>query len=163
MRRLLLIVATLIAPMLTSACSVPGAAVAGVGVDKLGRLVGYLRVCHDSIHGATIYHDENDDLGSWTASDPVTQFAKWSLADPPSDWEAAPPLGELQPGIDYTLYGWTSDNSWSANSVTFTLAELATVEPGRVVYWAGDNDASGDVNVVVSEVDFNRDACEMVS
>jgi hypothetical protein len=149
--------------MVTSACSVPAAAVAGVGVDELGRLVGYLRVCHDRIDGATIYHNDRDDLGSWTASKPVTHFAKWSLANPPSDWEAAPALGELQPRIEYTLYGWTTDNSWSANSVSFTLAELAAVEPGQVVYWAGDTDAAGDVNAVVSEVEFNRDACKMVS
>lgn len=160
---MLVVAAVLIAPSCTAACSVPPAAVAGVGVDERGQLVGYLRVCHDHIDGATLYHDEDDDLGSWSASEPVTGSATWSLSDPPPDWEVATPLGDLEEGREYSFYGWTDDDSWSAESVTFTLDDLAALRPHQVLYSSGEVDGERDVDAVSSEASFARDACRLVT
>ena len=153
-------------PLLTTGCTVAVGAVTGVGVDSLGRPVGYLRVCEDRIDGATLYRSEGGERvrGSWSVAMPVATFAKWSLAEPASNWTADPPLERLRAGVDYTLYGWTSDNSSSAGEITFTVSELARLEPGQVLYWAGDmsKDGNRSFNVVVSEEDFKHDACALV-
>lgn len=152
---------------MTTGCTVPVGAVTGVGVDALGRPVGYLRVCHDRIDGATLYHgvgDAESEDGSWITRTPVTSFATWSLAEPASTWSADPALGDLGLGVEYTLYGWTNDNSSSAGDVTFTVDELRRLEPGQVLYWTGKTTKVGyrTINVAVSESTFRDDACEML-
>ncbi|MEO7261665.1 MAG: hypothetical protein ABI047_10485, partial [Jatrophihabitantaceae bacterium] len=138
----------LVAAWLTSGCTVPVRAVAGIGVDAGGRVVGYLRVCSHHIDGATLYHDQDDRLGSWTAPQRVTGFTSWTLASTPSGWRADPPLARLRPATEYTLYGWTSDSSSSAADVTFSLEQLAKLTPGQVIHWSG-NDSGGGANKVV--------------
>jgi hypothetical protein len=56
MRRALVAAGALALCLVVSGCTVPSGAIAGVGVDDHGRLVGYLRVCHDHIDGGTLYY-----------------------------------------------------------------------------------------------------------
>jgi hypothetical protein len=163
-RRWRLIAAALVlaSPLLATGCSVPAAGVVGVGLDELGRPVGYLRVCHDHIDGTTLYHDDSEDLGSWSASEPVTDFARWSLADPAPEWRQEQPLVKLTVNTRYTLYGGTDDNSWSAEAVDFSLADLGRLEPGQVLYWGGDPNGPRGGNVVATQEQFKEDACRIV-
>ncbi|HEX8096332.1 hypothetical protein [Jatrophihabitans sp.] len=134
---------------------------AGIGVDAGGRIVGYLRVCSHHVDGATLYHEQEDHLGSWTAPNHVTDFTSWTLGSPPSGWKADPPLAGLLPATDYTLYGWTSDNSSSAAGVSFTLEKLSTLTPDHVMHWSGTN-SGGDVYKVDSVEEFRRSACAAI-
>lgn len=114
---------------LLSGCTVPVVGMAGVGLDANGELVGYLSVCEDHIDGATLYLDSSNpersvDAGIWEALAPVTRSARWSMTDPSDGWTALTRLTVLQPGREYTLYGWTNDNSAATTSVTFTLEEV---------------------------------------
>jgi hypothetical protein len=143
---------------------VPAGAVAGIGVDEQGRPVGYLRVCEDRIDGATLYHDEDDYLGTWSATSPVTDFASWSLAEPGDGWVTEVPLGRLTTNVEYSMYGWTEDNSRSAESVAFTLGALADLEPGQVLYWSGETNKAmtEDILTVASEEDFRGNASDIL-
>jgi hypothetical protein len=167
LRRAALVVGALALPLSTAGCTVDIGAVMGVGVDAAGRPVGYLRVCKDRIDGATLYRSQaaehERERGMWSAAKPVTSFARWSLAEPGPSWTAKSPLGRLTTG-EYTLYGWTNDNSSSAGDVVFTRAKLERLRPGEVLYWAGDVSKDGNryPNVVVSETEFRREACKMV-
>jgi hypothetical protein len=149
----------LVATALTTGCTVPTHAVAGIGVDGTGRIVGYLQVCSHHIDGATLYHGEEDKLGSWTAPSPVTDFARWALASPPGGWKADPALASLLPVTEYTLYGWTADNSSSAVAVTFTVEQVTKLEPDHVLHWSG-SDSDGDVYKVERVDEFRRSACD---
>jgi hypothetical protein len=170
---------------MVSGCTVPSGAIAGVGVDDQGRLIGYLRVCHDHIDGGTLYYhpeasastDPTDNpsvsVGGWDAPGPVTEFAKWSLATPTGGWKANPRggvVGELSLSAmkqrrEYSLYGWTNDNSSSAVDVTFTVEEVSQLKPGQVLYWAAkgpNKDQTRDLNRSGSEAEFRRTACKLL-
>jgi hypothetical protein len=69
-------------------------------------------------------------------------------------WTVETPLGRLDPKQTYRMYGWTTDSSWAAASVSFTTADLAAVTPGQVRYEVGDT-------VVTSSIeDFREKGCE---
>ncbi|MGN6246233.1 MAG: hypothetical protein ACTHQ3_21500 [Motilibacteraceae bacterium] len=144
-----------------TACTVEEGAVAGIGVDAQGRPVGYLQVCRGHVDGATVYRDDGDEraLGSWTAAAPVTGSAVWSLTDPQPGSADRPerPLEPLETDVTYALYGWTRDNSRSAQSVSFTPAQLAALRPGQVRYAPTDRGDGGEK--VVSLAEFHRSAC----
>lgn len=146
-------------------CGVPGVGLAGIGVDADGAPVGYLQACRNHLDGATLYASEDDDQGSWKASPTVTGFARWSLTDPGEGWTAKTPLGQLQPGVKYHLYGWTSDSTSSADSTTFTTEDLAALKPGQVLYWSGKSNTQGteDLYIVSSEGEFRFNACKLFS
>lgn len=159
--------------MLLSSCTVPVVALAGIGVDADGNLLGYLRVCDESIEGATLYYDTSSgratastsvEVGSWEAQPPVSATAEWSLGAPSGRWTASTPVKPLKPGREYTLYGWTTDNTVSASGVAFTLADVADLRPGQVLHWSGrtGGDPERDVNEVSSRTDFEAKACRII-
>lgn len=158
------------ATLLSAGCTVATGGLAGVGIDRDGNLVGYIHVCHDHIDGATLYYDNGStssaastaDAGSWKASTPITATATWSLTQPGHGWTVLMPLQNLTKKREYTLYGWTNDNSWSAGSVTFTTTDVARLRPGQILHFSGrSGDAPvGDVNEVSSLADFAVRACQ---
>lgn len=71
------------------------------------------------------------------------------------------PLGVLKPGVTYSFYGWTNDSSSSANAVSFTARDLASMEPGQVRYVTGYSDKdSSDLTATISADEFRRTACK---
>lgn len=186
MRRALIAAGVLALCLGVSGCTVPSGAIAGVGVDDHGRLIGYLRVCHDHIDGGTLYYhpeasaspeptdNPSVSVGSWDAPAPVTEFAKWSLATPTGGWKANAARGgvvgheylaAMKQRREYTLYGWTNDNSSSAVDVTFTVEEVSQLKPGQVLYWAAEGpnkDQTRDLNRSDSEAEFRRTACKLL-
>lgn len=163
------LVLALCAVALLGGCSVPIVGGTGIGVNEAGGPVGYLAVCDEHIDGATLYYDNPDqsstdepslDAGSWTAVAPVTSNAAWTLVGADAGWRAEKPLETLDPGRQYTLYGWTRDNSSSTGDVTFTLADLEKLEPGQVRYLVGyDKEAEEDIYEVGSPNDFRVHSC----
>jgi len=154
-----------------SACTVPHGSVMGVGVDDAGRLVGYLRVCHDHIDGATIYLPTDGfngkTVGEWSASQPVTDYASWSLVEPTDGWTTELALPKLKAGMDYQFYGGTNENTWSAMGSDFTKADVDSMQPGMVWYSAALTDrATGAVtwsHVQVTVDEFKSNACNTLA
>ena len=154
-------VGTALTAALLNACTVPGTAVAGVGVSADGSPVGYLQVCSHSIDGATLYVTEPNSVGEWEVSPSMNAFSSWSLPSGGSGWRVTEPMTTLQPGTEYILYGWTHDNSASADAVHFTTDDLAAMHPGQVRYWAGEESEGADVAVTTSVADFKAHACDI--
>ncbi|KUN16501.1 hypothetical protein AQJ23_45055 [Streptomyces antibioticus] len=129
-----------------------------------GHLLGVMMVCGHQIDGATLYVDSNDvnkqvTVGSWTAHRPLTPgLATWTLDSPAAGWTATRSLAPLTTKTTYALYGWTKDNSWSANSISFTLADRDRLTPGKVrCNSISENDESA---VTVSIAEFKAKACQ---
>ncbi|WP_022910249.1 hypothetical protein [Aestuariimicrobium kwangyangense] len=145
---------------LLGGCNVRSVGLAGIGVDAHGSPVGYLQVCENHVDGATLYVSDVDQTGSWQASSPVTDFVRWSLSAPGPGWTIDRALGGLKPGVDYTFYGWTTDNTSSASGVTFTTADLARLKPGQVMYEGGTNaSTTEDLTTISGEDEFRAIAC----
>ncbi|WP_371659812.1 hypothetical protein [Streptomyces sp. NBC_00280] len=144
----------------TSGCTAPVDAVTGISVTDDGHLLGVMMVCGHHIDGATLYvagadADKDVTVGSWDAARSLKAgLATWTLDAPVADWTATTSLKPLTAKTTYTLYGWTKDNSSSANSVSFTLTDRDRLTPGTVRY-EGDESA---VTVPVEE--FRARACE---
>ncbi|MFE7889392.1 hypothetical protein [Streptomyces sp. NPDC057412] len=149
----------------TSGCAVPPDAVAGISVTSDGHLLGVMMVCGHHIDGATLYVDSDDvnkevTAGSWTAERPLAPgLATWALDSPSPGWAATRPLTPLTAKTTYALYGWTKDNSWSANSVSFTLSDRHRLTPGKVRY--EEISDKGEVSeVIVPVAEFKVRACQ---
>ena len=173
MRRLMFVSLAVVGAALLSGCTVPVAALAGIGVDADGNLIGYVRVCDESIDGATLYYDVSSqgatvatsvEVGRWEAQPPVEGNSEWSPSDPDGGWTSSTPVEPLEPSREYTLYGWTKDNTVSASGVTFTLADVAVLQPGQVLHWSGRSGGNPerDVNEVSSRTDFEATACQII-
>ncbi|MFD5256785.1 hypothetical protein ACFWM5_28625 [Streptomyces bobili] len=151
----------------SAGCTVPVAGITGVTVTEDGRPVGVLMVCHDRIDGATLYEDgaqedRRDTVAAWSRTPPAEGLVTWPLTTGGGGWSVDDPMpAALEKGRTYSLYGWTSDNSWSTAHVTFTLADLAGLRPGRVRYFAGDDAPGADRDGLwtASTEEFRTDAC----
>ncbi len=137
-RRCVTAFAMVAAVVALSGCSVEVAGVTGVGLDANGDLVGFIQMCDHHVDGATLYRSDDDELGRWQADEPVTDFVSWSLSDPGRGWTAERRYSTPSGTDEYSLYGWTADNSWSTEHVTFRLSDLDGMQPGEVMYWNGE-------------------------
>ncbi|MFF2013326.1 hypothetical protein ACFVWY_30275 [Streptomyces sp. NPDC058195] len=164
-RRLVGAVAVTLTLAATSGCTVPSDAVTGISVTDDGHVLGVIMVCGHHIDGATLYVDSDEvteqvTAGRWTAGRPLTAgLTTWTLDPPPDGWTATGPLTPLAPRTTYTLYGWTTDDSWSASHVSFTLTDLDRLPPGKVRYdhvtGIGKESAA-----TVTMAEFQARACE---
>lgn len=149
----------------TSGCTVPVDAVAGISVTDDGHLLGVMMVCGHQIDGATLYVDSDDvdkqvTVGSWTADRSLTPgLTTWPLDSPAAGWAATRSLAPLTTKTTYALYGWTKDNSWSARSVSFTLADRDRLTPGKVRYDSVSDNGDGST-IAVSIAEFKTRACQ---
>ncbi|WP_328912063.1 MULTISPECIES: hypothetical protein [unclassified Streptomyces] len=148
----------------TSGCTVPIDAITGISVTAEGHLLGVMMVCGHRIDGATLYVDAPDPdhetvVGSWTADRPLAAgLGTWTLDVPSAGWTATSPFTPLIPGTTYILYGWTKDNSWSASSVSFTLADRDRLTPGTVRY-VSTSGHGHDSAISVPVTEFKAEAC----
>ncbi|MEU8539907.1 hypothetical protein AB0C52_07870 [Streptomyces sp. NPDC048717] len=159
-RRLVGTVVVGVALATTSGCTVPVDAVAGVSVSGEGQLLGVMMVCGHHIDGATLYvSGEDPDLdvtvGSWASDRHLKPgLTTWPLDAPADGWTTTTPLASLTAETVYSFYGWTKDNSWSASSVSFTLADRARLTPGMVLYDDGEESTA-----LVPMEEFKAKAC----
>ncbi|MGW3330535.1 hypothetical protein ACWDF9_08335 [Streptomyces rubiginosohelvolus] len=148
----------------TSGCSVPIAAVAGISVTADGHLLGVMMVCGHHIDGATLYVDSDDvskqvKVGSWTPDRPLKPgVATWTLDSPAVGWTATRSLAPLTAKTTYALYGWTKDNSWSANHISFTLTDRDRLTPGKVRHTSISGNAESAITVSIAV--FKAKACQ---
>jgi hypothetical protein len=150
------VLVVVLSPLMMSCDTVGSAGLAGVGVDDQGHLVGYLQMCEHQVDGATLYRTNGQrHLGEWQATPPVIGFATWSMEAPSGGWTEmqtyAPPTGN----DEYSLYGWTKDNTWGASSITFHLTDLADVRPNEILY---QSHRLGQLTRA-SKAQFQHDAC----
>ncbi|MFD8507983.1 hypothetical protein ACFV2L_35430 [Streptomyces sp. NPDC059687] len=164
-RRFVGAVAVGVALAATSGCTVPVDAVASISVAADGHLLGVMMVCGHQIDGATLYADSDDvnkqvTVGSWTADRPLMPgLATWPLDSPAAGWTATRSLAPLTAKTAYALYGWTKDNSWSASSISFTLADRDRLTAGQVRYDSiSDNGDESAITVSIEE--FKAAACQ---
>ncbi|MGC0335250.1 hypothetical protein [Streptomyces sp. SLBN-8D4] len=164
-RRFVGAVAAGLALAATSGCTVPADAVAGISVSADGHLLGVMMICGHQIDGATLYVDGDDvnkqvTVGSWAADRPLTQgLATWTLDSPAAGWTATRSLAPLTAKTTYAFYGWTKDNSHSASSISFTLADRDQLTPGKVRY-DSVSDNGDESAITVSIADFKAKACQ---
>lgn len=135
-----LVAGVLISSSIVSGCTVAVGGVAGVGIDAQGGLVGYIQMCEHHIDEASFYDTGGSHAtaqGSWSFVVPVTDFVKWSLTGVSDAVRIKQPFVPPTDGHEYALDGWTTDDSWSARVVQFSLSDLAGLQPGDVLYMKG--------------------------
>jgi hypothetical protein len=115
-----------------TACTVPPGGVVGVTVDAQGKPVIVVQMCEGHIDGATMYR-EDETFGKWEVSSPVTGFSQFDLDTGGNGWAVVGDLVGRDPKLRYTIYGWSKDNSRSANHLDFSEQELAELKPGTVL------------------------------
>ncbi len=134
------------------------AGVNGVTVDAQNRPVLLVVVCRGYIDGVNVYgaHQGDDKtkqqpIGRWeSALKAAGQQRELPVLSPsPPGWTVikAPPM--LREGVSYAAIGFTNDTKWEARQLNFTLAQLAGLSPGQVLY----------ENQVTSREHFNEEAC----
>ncbi|WP_319463597.1 hypothetical protein [Micromonospora sp. RTP1Z1] len=151
--------------MLLSSCTVPVDGLAGVTVDEKGNPIGVVRTCEHPLDGATLYWPDDPrgsdgqpaELGQWEfTGSTVTHSLAWPLgAASAADVKGKQTPQAMLPGRTFSLYGWTTDNSWSAANVDFTLTDLEGLPVGKILVLD-----SGTRLRVVSEPEFDALVCE---
>ncbi|MBX6386363.1 MAG: hypothetical protein IRZ07_25880, partial [Microbispora sp.] len=63
------------------------------------------------------------------------ETASFRLDAPGNGWQARGQIPSLNPAITYVAYGWTQDNSFSADHVEFQIGDAAKLrrKPGTVL------------------------------
>jgi hypothetical protein len=152
---------------LLSGCSVPYGAILALGMAPDGDIVAHLQICEGHIDGVSVFRADEGDIskpsGVWDAATPVLDTAAWSLVDPRDGWTASTPLAPLEPGVQYDIYGWTVDNSWSAIGPSpFTVDDLRQLQPGQVLSWNKDWASADDapLTVAMDLAVFTETACD---
>ncbi|WP_405071096.1 hypothetical protein OG558_16770 [Kribbella sp. NBC_01510] len=115
-----------------TSCTVAPGGVVGVTVDAQGAAVIVVQMCEGHIDGATLYRDDKT-LGKWEVSSPVTGFSQFTLDSGGNGWAVVGELEGRDPEQQYTIYGWSNDNSWSANHLDFSDRDLSGLKPGTVL------------------------------
>lgn len=77
-------------------------------------------------------------------------------------WRVEILLKPLQPGTTSRIYGWTQDDSWSADGVEFSLEDLRQLQPGQIRYDArarADEDNPDDTTATIPAEQFRSEVC----
>ena len=151
-------------PVLTS-CSVPTGGVAGVTVDATGAVIAVISTCTHPVDGATLYDSsesgDQEILTRWQSMEdtnrsvvslPITGGAGTGIA-PVSTYRDLPTT-------ELSVYGWTRDNSTSAEHVTFVPGDLAGLGPGQVLTGPWYDDDGVARHRIVPIGDLHDVACE---
>jgi hypothetical protein len=150
-----------------SGCTVPPGGIVGVTVDAQGKPVIVVQMCEGHIDGATLYLPDPDPdrippqdktMGSWEVASPVTGFSQFRLDAAGNGWRLVSTLEPRDPETRYSIYGWSKDNSWSANHLHFSERELVGLEPGSVR--VPSEDPESEDNRTESLEDFRSKTCQ---
>lgn len=150
---------------LLSSCTVPEDGAVGLTVDDAGHPVGVLVTCEHPIDGVTLYSPDGPQHGDA----PSAQYGRWELSAGPhavrrwpleqlTSGDGVKVLQSLRPldaGREYSMYGWTYDNSWSTWSVGFVAADPISLRPGTFLFV--DPTTGGRKKASLAE--FRRRAC----
>jgi hypothetical protein len=153
--------------------TVAGAGVTGISVDAQARPVIVFALCNDHIDVATIFRDrtKSDPTGqdatvsvaTWEAISPVTPAtaadAMLNTVKPSRLWSQVGPSESFRPGVVYTAFGGTRDNTWFTGHVDFTLERLSNLNPGQVLTQTYDPDKDQAVDTIQSNEQFTAKAC----
>jgi hypothetical protein len=153
--------------------TVAGAGATGISVDAQARPVIVFALCNDHIDGATIYRartkadpkgeDATISVASWDAASPVTPTTAMqtplNTADPSKSWSQVGRSEALKPGVVYTAYGGTRDNTWFTGHVDFTLKKLSNLKPGQVLTQTYDPDNDRAIDTIQPDDQFRAQAC----
>jgi hypothetical protein len=122
-----------------TACSPGRNAVAAIGYDEQGRLIGAVRVCDRETVEATLTvvgKDKGAEIGRWERSAPLTEGAEtWLIReDRGGRWEATgAAVRALEPATRY-LFGTTDENgSYTSNWLEFHGRDLMRLLPGELL------------------------------
>ncbi|WP_283137080.1 hypothetical protein [Rhizohabitans arisaemae] len=144
-------------------CTVPPAGYTGLSVDDMGRPIIVLAWCDGfAPDGVTVYHDEKVAATDGSSPYPSTtskadarftaptldgQTASFRLDISSNGWDldSNPPV--FKPGVTYSAYGWTYDNSTSTAHVEFKVEDIGKLRPGSVMAPGG---------AVVSQEEFDQ-------
>ncbi|WP_055483182.1 hypothetical protein [Sphaerimonospora mesophila] len=138
-------------------CTVATNGHTGISVDAAGHLVVVLAWCGPAPDGVTIYHDRTPPGPSGEPSIADASYEAHALTgqaasfrpDAPSDgWTLSTGHFRPDPLITYVAYGWSNDNTHSTTHVQFKIADLARLQPGKVLMWSD--------NTLVSQEEFDR-------
>jgi hypothetical protein len=154
--------------------TVAGAGSTGISVDAQARPVIVFALCNDHIDGATIFRDRTkaDPTGedasvtvaSWDAVSPVTPTtamqAPLNTVAPSRSWTPVGPSEALKPGVVYTAYGSTRDNTWFTGHVDFTLERLSNLKPGQVLSQTYVPAKQQDEDTIQPYNQFKAKACD---
>jgi hypothetical protein len=146
---------------LSSCTVVPGGAI-GLTVDASGQLVAVVQMCKGHIDGATVYvsanaPDNEQTLGKWQVDPAVTGFSQFSFAKGGSGWQVDQAFTPRDVPTVYAIYGWSKDNSWSANHLDFSNADLSKLQPDEILYPA----FNGTEGLITGSVeDFKTAVCK---
>jgi hypothetical protein len=160
-RPVLFLLPLLMGPPVLTGCSVPVNGLTGVSRDADRHPVAVFAWCGNGPpDGARLYlaTGEETTVADYHAPALAGQVASVRLDAAGGGWTATPAHPALRPGVDYSLYGWTSDNSTSTAHVDFQLADLDGLTPGMVFVQRYDEARRDWVDTVVPEAEFRRDA-----
>ena len=143
-----------------SACSPAITAVAGIGLDADGRLIGAVHVCDDDVAEASLGRIDGEDYVSvttWRRESPMTGTESWQLDEPASGrWERVDGARrKLVPGEEYALVANSHDYGSQSNAVIFTVTALARLGPGQLL--VPRVAANGDEELAVIPIDSLAD------
>jgi hypothetical protein len=112
-------------------------------VDDAGHPEGVLVSCQHRIDGVSLYwpggpqHGDAPSalLGEWRVSAKPHQVLRWRLdsVTPGSGVTVMQGLKPAQRDREYSIYGWTDDNSTSASGPDFRFADLPSLQPGELL------------------------------
>jgi hypothetical protein len=134
-------------------CTVRQGAVVAIGADANGARIGVLLVCRGHIDGVTVYRGSKN-YAKWTAVGGAPAVSTWNLETGGDGWVVTQ-VPQLATDADYTIYGWTKNNAWSAGGLDFTVSQLNQLRPGEVLYYG----PSGK-DAIAPLADFTAHGCE---
>lgn len=166
-RRLLSVVPLVIAVgSVVQGCGVPADGLTGVARDTAGHLVVVLAWCGHAPNGVTIYHDNPSNTNdpnivddSFRAPALHGNTAVVNIDQPAGGWTRTAAQKILSNAVEYSAYGWTSDNSYSTRAVDFKLSTVAALKPGQVLF----QDTKTNNDLVASQDDFVGHAAKLCS
>ena len=151
-------------------CTVPPGGRVGLTVDSDGHLAGIVAMCDHKIDGFSVYEfnediDEGDGdvVADWKSRRSIGSVFTWKVTesgDP--QWVSSEPLDvkALKPDQEYAIYGWTTDNSWSADGPKFKPADLEELTPGTVLESVYNQKTDDDINRFTKRSKWIRESCE---
>jgi hypothetical protein len=125
---------------LLSGCSSTPDGLVGVTLDDSGQVLGVARTCQHRLDGVTLQPADppteanTDDvaIGNWTFKvDTSRQTASWPLVGHSQTSVRTTKVARSLPTASLSMFGWTRDGSFGAESVSFDKGDLVVCRANR--------------------------------